>query len=315
MCFPVIDFHCDVLSKLQQDEKVGFKNHPSLDMSYERMKSGNITLQCFAIYISEKLGRAKYEHIEEQIDIFYKRVVPQGIMPVRTKQELASATAKSKIGGLLSIEGADALEGRLELLQLCYERGVRFLGLTWNYGNWAADGILEPRNGGLTEAGEQLVRKCHELGVVLDVSHLSTKGFWELSTLAHESQRPFIASHSNARAICGHVRNLSDEQISDIIKLEGRIGLNFYPPFVTTTKQATAEALLPHIEHFCELGGARHIMMGSDFDGIDIYLQGLDSGASYGYLTELLLRYYNEDLVKGWLYGNAYDFLNMWLPE
>ncbi|MNJ55374.1 Membrane dipeptidase [compost metagenome] len=101
----------------------------------------------------------------------------------------------------------------------------------------------------------------------------------------------------------------------DIIELEGRIGLNFFPPFVTTAPHATAEQLLPHIEYICELGGAKYIMMGSDFDGINKYLGGLENGAGYAHLTELLLRHYHEDLVKGFLYDNAYQFLNVWLPD
>lgn len=315
MNIPVIDFHCDVLSKIQQNPQISFINNDQLDMSYERMKEGNIALQCFAIYLSERLGQAQFHHITEQINIFYEQVVSQNIVLITNKQDLLLAKQQGKIGGLLSIEGAAGLEGNLTYVKQCYEQGVRFLGLTWNYTNWAADGILEPRNGGLTEAGVQLVHKCHELGIVIDVSHLSTNGFWQLSEMAHQANKPFIASHSNAIAVCGNVRNLCDEQIRDIIELHGRIGLNFYPPFVTNDPHPDASALLPHLEHICELGGAKHIMMGSDFDGIDIHLEGLDSGASYPHLTEILLRYYSENLVKDWLYNNAFTFLEKYLPD
>lgn len=311
----VIDFHCDVLSKLQQQPTLSFVDGDQLDMSYEKMKAGNIALQCFAIYLSEKLGQASFSHIDEQIQIFNEQVVPHGIFPITNKQELLKAKQLGQIGGILSIEGADGLAGNFNHLEQCYERGVRFLGLTWNYANWAADGVLEPRNGGLTDKGVQLVHKCHELGMIMDVSHLSTNGFWHLSELAHEVNKPFIASHSNAIEVCGNVRNLSDEQIRDIIGLQGRIGLNFYPPFVSSEPFPTAKSLLPHIEHICELGGAKHIMMGADFDGIDRHLAGLTDGACYPYLTELLLRYYDEDLVRDWMYNNAYSFLESWLPH
>jgi membrane dipeptidase len=311
---PVIDFHCDVLSKLQQEPTISFVNGDQLDMSYEKMKAGNIALQCFAIYISEKLGPASFSHIDEQIQIFYEQVVHNGIFPIRNKQELLTAKRLGHIGGILSIEGADGLAGNFNHLEQCYERGVRFLGLTWNYANWAADGVLEPRNDRLTERGVQLVHKCHELGMIMDVSHLSTNGFWHLSEMAHEVNKPFIASHSNAIEVCGNVRNLSDEQILDIISLEGRIGLNFYPPFVTSEPFPTVKSLLPHIEHICELGGQKHMMMGADFDGIEQHLAGLTDGACYPDLTELLLRYYDEDLVRDWMYNNAYSFLESWLP-
>lgn len=312
---PVIDFHCDVLSKLQQEPSLSFVHGDQLDMSYQKMKTGNIALQCFAIYISEKLGPASFSHIAEQIQIYYERVVPHGIIPIRNKQELLTAKRLGQLGGILSIEGADGLAGNFNHLEQCYERGVRFLGLTWNYANWAADGVLERRNGRLTERGVQLVHKCHELGVIMDVSHLSTNGFWHLSELAHKVNKPFIASHSNAIEVCGNIRNLSDEQIRDIIALQGRIGLNFYPPFVTSEPFPTAEKLLPHIEHICELGGAKHMMMGSDFDGIDQHLAGLENGACYPYLIEILLKHYDEDTVRGWMYNNAYTFLEAWLPE
>lgn len=101
---------------------------------------------------------------------------------------------------------------------------MRFLGITWNYANWAADGVLEQRNGGFTEKGRMLIEWCNDSGMLLDVSHLSQAGFWELADL---STRPFIASHSNAAAICGHVRNLNDEQIKALIAMDGRMGLTF----------------------------------------------------------------------------------------
>lgn len=314
MKLTVSDFHCDALSKLQLDPKLDFASSRKLDVNLRRMKQGGLKLQCFAIFLSEKLGAPRFSHILEQIELFYHHIVRLGVSPIGFVEDLEELKQSQGIGGLLSLEGADGLEGNLDHVRKCFERGVRVLGLTWNYANWAADGILEPRNGGLTSAGRSLVKLCHELGMILDVSHLSVKGFWELLELAEVAKRPFIASHSNAFSVCDHVRNLRDDQIEAIIRINGRIGLTFVPWFVKKTRHPSSEDLLPHIEHICALGGAGHIMFGSDFDGIELYLKHLRHAGDYAKFQEMLLKHYPEELVRGWLSGHADAFLRDWLP-
>ena len=148
--------------------------------------------------------------------------------------------------------------------------------------------------------------------MLLDVSHLSQAGFWELTAL---SSRPFIASHSNAAAICTHPRNLSDEQIKTLIATEGRMGLTFFPAFVRDGGEARSEDLLKHIEHVCSLGGDRHLMFGSDFDGIDSWVGNLEHPGKYPELANLLLRHYSEESVRGWLFDNAISYLSLNLPS
>jgi membrane dipeptidase len=148
--------------------------------------------------------------------------------------------------------------------------------------------------------------------MLLDVSHLAPAGFWEL---AERSRRPFIASHSNSAAICGHPRNLSDEQIEALIAMDGRMGITFVPWFVRDGGDAKAEDILRHIEHVCALGGSKQLMFGSDFDGIDAWVEGLEHPGKYAGFTELLLRHYPEEDVKGWLYENALSFLKTNLPS
>ncbi|MFD1177271.1 dipeptidase [Paenibacillus puldeungensis] len=311
---PVIDFHCDALSKMLLDPKLDFTQDERLDVNLTRMEEGGVRLQCFAIFLSQSLGKPKIEHILNQIDIFNQRVIRFGVTPVFTAEDFIALEQSGGQGGILSLEGADGLEGNLFYLQLCYEKGVRFLGLTWNYANWAADGILEPRGGGLTPEGVSLVKACHELGMILDVSHLSVKGFWELAELAGHSGRPFIASHSNAHHICPNARNLRDDQIKEIIRLGGKIGINMYPPFVKEGENTSIRDILPHIDHICSLGGEHTIMLGSDFDGIEIHLSDLQHAGQYADFANFLLKHYSEELVWGWLYGNAAGFLKAWLP-
>lgn len=310
----MIDLHCDALSKLQLNRELQFLDDKRLDVNVERMIQGGVGVQCFAIYLSEKLGKPQMSYILDQLDLYTSEIVAQGIMPISTAQELEEAERQGRLGGLLSIEGADGLEGNLHYVKVCYERGVRLLGLTWNYANWAADGILEPGGRGLTPAGRELVRFCQRLGIILDVSHLSVKGFWELASMAEAAGTPLIASHSNAYTVCPHSRNLQDDQIRALISLDGRIGITFVPWFVKQTKTVERMDILPHLDHVCALGGEKHIMFGSDFDGIERHVKGLEHAGKYEEWADLLLKYYPEELVAGWLYGNAKAFLMRWLP-
>ncbi|KGE17449.1 dipeptidase [Paenibacillus wynnii] len=309
----IVDFHCDALSKMQEMPDIVFKDDHRLDVTAERMAEGKVALQCFAIYLSSKRGRPRFEDVLGQIDHYRSGVLGLGgLQWLRWREETTNIGKDALSWGMLSLEGVDGLEGNLFYAQLCFELGVRFMGVTWNYANWAADGVLEQRNGGFTEKGRKLVEWCNESGMLLDVSHLSSAGFWELTEL---SKRPFIASHSNAAAICNHPRNLTDEQISALIAMDGRIGLTFVPWFVREGGEATSEELFGHIEHICSLGGEKQIMFGSDFDGIDAWVKGLEHSGKYSDFAEQLLRHFPEAFVKGWLFDNAITYLKCHLPS
>lgn len=308
----VADFHCDVLSKMQAAPDMIFDNDPRLDVTKQRLLSGGVELQVFAIYLSTNRGRPSFENVLGQIELYRQKIInTEGLQWLRWKEEVGKHTVGAPPWGMLSLEGVDGLEGNLFYAQLCFELGVRFLGVTWNYANWAADGVLEKRNGGFTEKGRRLIEWCNSSGMLLDVSHLSQAGFWELTEL---SSRPFIASHSNAAAICSHPRNLQDEQIKALIAMDGRIGLTFYPWFVCDNGKARMEDLLKHIDHVCSLGGEKQLMFGSDFDGIDHWVENMEHPGKYPELVELLLRYYPESAVKGWMYDNAISYLGTYLP-
>ncbi|WP_340026587.1 membrane dipeptidase [Paenibacillus sp. FSL K6-1096] len=309
----VADFHCDALSKLEAYPGMDFSNDPRLDVTSERLAEGNVALQVFAIYLSAERGRARFEDILGQIEAYRERVAcPGGLRWLRWKEEVKEVGLAGPAFGMLSLEGVDGLEGKLFYARLCFELGVRFLGITWNYANWAADGVLERRGGGFTERGRQLIDWCNGSGMLLDVSHLAPAGFWEL---AERSKRPFITSHSNAAAVCGHPRNLSDDQIRAMIAMNGRIGLTFVPWFVREGGGAERDDVRRHIEHICGLGGSGVLMFGSDFDGIDAWVKGLEHPGQYAEFAELLLRYYPEDEVRGWLCGNALRYLEDQLPS
>ncbi|WIV20853.1 dipeptidase [Paenibacillus polygoni] len=316
---PAVDMHCDVLYKMQFEPSLDFLNDSELDVTMSRLLEGKVALQTFAIYLSERLGTPRFEHVYKQIEI-YERLTGQesrelSLRPLRWKQDAQELRNlinqgewqnKNQIWSLLSLEGVDGLEGNLSYLDLIYDKGVRFIGVTWNYANWAADGILEERNGGFTYKGNLFIKKCNEIGLIVDVSHLSEAGFWELADL---TERPVIASHSNARTICPNPRNLTDDQIRAIIALNGRIGMTFVPWFVKQEEKVTKADLLQHIDHVCSLGGADHIMFGSDFDGIHQWIEGLEHPGKYPDLVELLQKHYSETIVRQFMYDNVLSFL------
>ncbi|MFM9277240.1 dipeptidase [Paenibacillus jiagnxiensis] len=311
----VADFHCDVLSKMMLNSALDF-NHPELDVTHKRLQAGGVKLQTFAIYIPAGAGNPGIDHVARQIQIFREKIAgPEGELKALLWREEAEQIAQSDrrdIWGLLSLEGVDGLEGNPFYADLCFALGVRFIGLTWNFANWAADGVMERRNAALTNKGRELVQRCNELGLLLDVSHLSEKGFWEVM---EQSARPPIASHSNAAAVFPHPRNLNDEQIKALIIRNGRIGLTFVPMFLQEKGSPPMNRLLNHLEHICALGGAQHIMFGSDFDGIKEHVIGLEHPGCYPALTELLLKHFPEELVKRWLCGSAVSYLQENLPK
>ncbi|MHA2854717.1 dipeptidase [Paenibacillus lautus] len=310
-----VDFHCDALSKMWEDPKASFVDGPHLDVTLQRLEQGDLALQVFAVFLSEKFGRPSFERVLAQLEVYRSRIVNAGhLKPLLWREQVREMRQrKTERHGVLSLEGVDGLEGNLYYVQLLFDMGVRLMGVTWNYANWAADGVLEQRNGGFTERGRQLIEQCHRTGIILDVSHLSQAGFWELAEL---TQRPVIASHSNAYSICPHPRNLSDEQIRALIALNGMIGITFVPWFIRSgVERVKPEDVLPHIEKICELGGEKRIMFGSDFDGIDQWIEGLEHPGRYPDFQELLLKFYSESMVKGWMSDNPLRFLEQHLPS
>lgn len=313
------DFHCDALWKMLEDERVDFyATEPplALDVDWAGMKVARSILQTFAIFVpptmeptTEPMVRS-YRHYKERILAPNECFHP--IFNANDLEKLKHDETGIKIGTLLTLEGADRLQGRLELLSQWFEYGVRLIGLTWNNGNWGADGVLEASQRGLTELGKQFVQKCNELGIILDVSHLCDRAFWDM---VEHSTRPLVASHSNARAICSHPRNLSDEMIRALITMQGVIGITFVPQFLNEDGHATVDDVLRHIEHICSLGGAERLVFGSDFDGITDHVHELDRLAKIDILLNRLVQFYNEEQVKSFMSGNLFNFLKLNLPK
>lgn len=238
----IIDTHCDVLLKLQMakrgkpfgQEPIHFQDSDQLDSNLTRLKQGGVRVQFFAIFIDPDVpSDEKWQHALEQVDLFYTEILEKHheIKHIRSWADL-DQLQKCEMGAVLTLEGADAFGNDLVKLRHLYRLGVLSLGLTWNNANLCADGAEEPRGGGLTLLGKEVVKLNNQHHVFTDVSHATVNGFWDILEYA---DYPF-ASHSNARAICDHPRNLYDDQIKQMFVKNGLIQVVFHPLFLPGMK-------------------------------------------------------------------------------
>ncbi|MCK4981786.1 MAG: membrane dipeptidase, partial [Victivallaceae bacterium] len=229
---------------------------------------------------------------------------------------------------ILGLEGAEAIETDLGLLRCYYRLGLRVMNLTWHQRNMVADGVAEPSNSGLSNFGRELVRELNRLGILIDLSHLSPKG---VSDVLELSEMPVMASHSNAKAICDHQRNLDDTQIANIAKYGGMVGVVFLGRFVSHQKP-TLNDVLNHVDHIISIAGANNVGMGPDYmdfshdiiiasrrvagpgQPIDekevIYAEGLENASKLAnFIAGLVKCGYEDKIIRGILGEN---FINLW---
>lgn len=300
------DLHCDTISECYNQKAVLRSNTLQLDL--DRGKEIEKWVQVYAIWMDDVLrGEEAYNHylkvykyLKEQM-IAYQDVIHL----CKTSKQIEETLKEQNRVALLAIEGSSALGGKLERVKEFYDQGVRMMTLTWNGPCEVADGCMSENAGGLTPFGKQVVTKMIELGMLVDVSHLAERGFWDIVKLIKE---PFIATHSNSKAICDVPRNLTDEQFSIFVERKGLVGMNFYPLFINGTLEAKAEELLPHIDHFLELGGEDVICMGSDFDGAKMP-NDLRAIEDINYLYKLCTKRYGKEKTEKFFFDNAYKFI------
>jgi membrane dipeptidase len=311
--FFVADAHVDVLWRMDKEGQCFYGPKSNLQASYERLRSGGVRTQVFALYVStDQPGPSQLEAVLRSIHTFHEQLVkPGAIRLIRTRQDLALAREHGEIAALLSLEGLGCLSGNPELIWIFHELGVRGAGLTWNPVNEFADGCMEPRGAGLTQAGKQLVQIMHRLGMWVDVAHLADRGVYDVLEL-HNG--PVMASHANVRSVHHHPRNLPDAVIRELISRGGWIGLTFEGSFVAATKPATVDDIFRHLDYILELGGDQCVGFGSDFDGTSNPVYGLQDASDYRRFGELILKRYGEELGQRILFRNFERFLMRHLP-
>ena len=225
-------------------------------------------IQSFAIFCHDSVPYTEIDRFMDHMFTRYREQLakhPDLFVPVRTMAEMDEALASRRTASLLTIENGRVLGTGIANVERYAEEGVRMMTLTWNAPNPIGSG--NETSDGLTTYGREAIRTLEEHDIVVDVSHLNGHGFRDLLDIA---RRPFIATHSNARAVHDHPRNLTDYQIEAIIDRGGLIGLTFCTIFISGSPDPTPDELLRHIDHILSLGGEKNLAIGSDFDGADV---------------------------------------------
>lgn len=321
---PVFDLHCDTLDRLAlRSSKLyeGFvEQNASEGISVDRLRSlydndAHVSLarmkfyawcQCFAIFIPDTLQAEDSWRLYLQVRDFYREqceLYPYEIAALRDPNEIPTTLAAEKCAAFLTVEGTSFFADSLAPLDTLELDGVRMVTLTWNGKNAIASG--NQTQDGFTSFGREVVKGLENRHIAVDVSHLNDKGFAELLDF---SRRPFVASHSNSRAICDNPRNLSDDQFRAISERAGIVGLTYCNEFLTTEKrEPTLEDLIRHISHWLEMGGERCIALGSDYDGSDVPLWLKPADKVYVVYQEVA-RVFGDYIAKRLFFDNAYEF-------
>ena len=273
--FRLIDLHCDTITECHK-HSVGLVNH-RLQFSLDRIPEGVGICQCMAVFVPDTLrGAAATRYFDDVYATFLRQLQRHRAQLCRLRDTrcIPQALDRRRAVCILTVEGGAVLGGDISVLQKLDRAGVRMMTLTWNGANELCGGA--DTDEGFTPFGRRVVAAMEHTGMAVDVSHLNDRGFWELCDFA---SRPFAASHSNARAVCGHRRNLTDDMFREIARRGGVVGLNYYKSFIAEGGKTKSIAdLLRHLTHFLELGGEDTVALGSDFDGADMpaYLSGVE---------------------------------------
>jgi membrane dipeptidase len=295
----VFDAHCDtILSVIDGERSLGEKSEKG-HIDIPRLKSGGVKAQVFAVFVRPEWYHDAVHSIMKGISIFKKQIEQnsEDVCFAGAAGDIKKAAENGKIAALLSIEGGEALQGDIHMLKIYRELGVSSLVLTWNHRNAIADGAQDLRSGGgLSDFGVEVVKEMERLDMVVDIAHISPKGFWDVLDVA---QKPFIISHSLPRKFMDIPRNLDDGQIKAVAEKGGVIGATFYFSSYGG-QQGSIENILDVIDYFVNIAGVEHVGIGSDFDGYDGNVNGLESCEKMINLTRGLVYrgYSDEDIAK-----------------
>ena len=307
-----IDLHCDTASRLLY-ENLKLRNS-ICKVDIEKLKKAKAKAQVFANFIELNIVDNPYKEFIRMYNNFIIEIKENedNIEIVRNIIELEEANNKGKIGAFLSIEEGEVLEGKVERVKELYDMGIRFITLTWNFKNSIGypNAGYKYKNYGLTEKGKEIVLEMERVGIIPDCSHLSDGGFYDLVDIC---KKPFIATHSNARAITDHSRNLTDDMIVKLADKGGVMGLNFCAPFLGDEKVPSIDSMIKHIKHIRNIGGLDVLALGTDFDGIGNEVE-IENIGELGRLREALAKEnFTSSEIDKIFYGNVKRVLKEWL--
>lgn len=279
----VVDLHCDTIpnmySALREGKEISLLSN-SMKMDLNKMKAGNYMCQCFSLFTHLGALRARGEepfaHVSRLADYWKEQIgkYPALIGQVTNYEEIVANARQGKISAMMTVEEGGVYEGRLENLYALYEKGVRISTLTWNFQNELGfpnppdekgkERIPDDKNG-LTETGMSFVEEMERIGMLIDISHLNDAG---IRDVFDRTKGPILASHSNARGICSHLRNLTDENIRKIGERGGVIGMNYLVDFLEEDGTVgRIDQMIKHMKYIRNLAGIDTVALGSDFDG------------------------------------------------
>ncbi len=272
----LIDMHCDTFWLMMHKKGVSLKKN-DLCIDIEKMQKAGSMAQFFASFIH--MSRFDGADAVEEAYRHALAMITHGkaelakcsdeIAIAHNYDDLIANRDSGKMSAVLTVEEGGVLNGKMEYLEELYREGIRLITLTWNHENCIGfPNSREPElmRRGLKPFGMEVVRRMNELGMIIDVSHLSDGGFWDV---VKYSTKPFVASHSNARTLCNHPRNLTDEMIKALSEKGGVTGVNFYPYFLQENGKATVTDIANHVWHIYQVGGEDVLAIGTDFDGFD----------------------------------------------
>ena len=322
----VADMHCDTFFLLGRQRKAGeeaalWKN--GLHMDLMKMRQGEYLLQNFALFLWQQETEDLYEECLAGCRLFAEEMEANRelISQVRTFSEIEENQRQGKISALLTVEEGEVCQGEQKKLEQLYDLGVRMMTLVWNYDNsltTSAAGLQPPKprryqgdRPGLTETGVEFVERMEEMGMIPDVSHMSDDGIRDMLKIA---KRPFVASHSNVRALCAHKRNLTDEFLKAMGERGCVIGANFYSGFLDIDAELSKTArIADHILYMVDRAGIENVGLGSDFDGIECGLEMKNCGGIQSLAEELRKRGMSAAQIERIFYKNVLRLYKEWL--
>lgn len=291
------DCHCDTLTKAMEYNQNLLDN--MLHNDFKRLNKYDTPVQIFAIWLEKQYLSTAFDNTLKAIDFFNTQAE-------KYKDYVTfDYNDASKLRAILSVEGGEAIEGSIEKLNVLYQKGIKLMTLTWNYSNHIGHGALSGQTSGLTEFGKKVVKEMNRLNMLIDVSHLNEKGFWDVY---YTTERPFAATHSNAYFIHRHKRNLKREQIVAIRDCDGIIGLNLYPVFVDGDK-GKMDMILKHIDYIVNITDGKNIALGCDFDGIDCCCEGISGVGDMYKVYNAVSEKFSKKLADDIFYNNMNEFV------
>lgn len=345
--YKVFDGHNDTLLKLEllgcsENSQEFFDGFPPAHIDFPRANSSGFAGGFFAMFVPSTLENTDFSNFNprdsnnfkeiDQADAFrftnrmFARALrleqaSQGRIKIaRSAKEIRNAADSGQMAMLMHIEGAEAIDGDFNALEVLYSAGLRSIGLVWSRNNIFAEGVPmgfpgSPDTGnGLSEKGKELVKRCNQMGVMIDLSHLNEKGFWDVAKI---SDAPLVATHSNVHAICPSPRNLTDRQLDAIAESYGVVGLNYHVSFLrpdgARDTDTNLDIMIQHIAYLVEKLGENGVALGSDFDGC-LVPEGIgDVAGNLALIDAMEKAQFGSELINHICFENWYNLLYLTL--